>query len=142
MDGAFRVLQLVSAAMYSLGHGGNDAQKTMGIIAVLLYSQGMLGGEFHVPFWVVFSCHAAMGLGTLMGGWRIVKTMGRSITQLQPVHGFCAETGGAHYALRRDRPRHSRVHDAHDHRRDRRRRRDTRSRRCAGASPSGSSSLG
>jgi PiT family inorganic phosphate transporter len=95
VDRRFRVLQLVSAALYSLGHGGNDAQKTMGIIAVLLYSQGMLGGEFHVPFWVVISCQAAMALGTLMGGWRIVHTMGSRITHLKPIQGFCAETGGA-----------------------------------------------
>src|SRR5436190_22137795 len=80
VDRRFRVLQLFSAAMYSLGHGGNDAQKTMGIIAVLLYSQGMLQGEFHVPFWVVVTCQAAMGLGTLLGGWRIVKTLGSRIT--------------------------------------------------------------
>ena len=80
VDRRFRVLQLFSAAMYSLGHGGNDAQKTMGIIAVLLYSQGMLQGEFHVPFWVVITCQAAMGLGTLLGGWRIVKTLGSRIT--------------------------------------------------------------
>ena len=95
VDRRFRVLQLFSAGMYSLGHGGNDAQKTMGIIAVLLYSQGLLEGGFHVPFWVVITCQAAMGLGTLMGGWRIVKTMGSRITQLKPVQGFCAETGGA-----------------------------------------------
>ena len=91
----FRTLQFVSASLYSLGHGGNDAQKTMGIIAVLLYSQGHLGGEFHVPFWVVITCQAAMGLGTLFGGWRIVHTMGSQITRLTPVQGFCAETGGA-----------------------------------------------
>jgi PiT family inorganic phosphate transporter len=95
VDRRFRILQLFSAAMYSLGHGGNDAQKTMGIIAVLLYSQGMLGAQFHVPFWVVLSCQAAMGLGTLLGGWRIVHTMGSRITQLKPIQGFCAETGGA-----------------------------------------------
>jgi inorganic phosphate transporter, PiT family len=95
VDSTFRNLQFVSASLYSLGHGGNDAQKTMGIIAVLLYSQGHLGGEFHVPFWVVLSCQAAMGLGTLAGGWRIVKTMGSKITRLTPVQGFCAETGGA-----------------------------------------------
>jgi len=94
-DRTFRRLQLVSAACYSLGHGGNDAQKTMGIIAVLLYSQGLLGGEFYVPFWVVLSAQAAMGLGTLMGGWRIVHTMGSKITRLTPHQGFCAETGGA-----------------------------------------------
>jgi PiT family inorganic phosphate transporter len=94
-DGTFRGLQFVSASLYSLGHGGNDAQKTMGIIAVLLFSQGHLGAEFHVPFWVVITCQAAMGLGTLMGGWRIVKTMGSKITRLTPMQGFCAETGGA-----------------------------------------------
>lgn len=94
-DRTFRRLQLVSAALYSLGHGGNDAQKTMGIIAVLLFSQGMLGSEFHVPFWVVISCQAAMGLGTLLGGWRIVHTMGSKITRLTPHQGFSAETGGA-----------------------------------------------
>jgi PiT family inorganic phosphate transporter len=95
VDRYFRKLQLVSAALYSLGHGANDAQKTMGIIAVLLYSQGHLGGEFSVPFWVVLSCQAAMALGTLMGGWRIVRTMGLRITKLTPMQGFCAETGGA-----------------------------------------------
>ena len=95
-DRIFRRLQLMSAAAYSLGHGANDAQKTMGIIAVLLFSQGMLaGGEFYVPFWVVLSAQAAMGLGTLMGGWRIVHTMGSKITRLSPHQGFCAETGGA-----------------------------------------------
>jgi PiT family inorganic phosphate transporter len=95
VDRRFRVLQLFSASLYSLGHGGNDAQKTMGIIAVLLYSQGLLGGEFHVPFWVVISCQLAMALGTLLGGWRIVHTMGSRITALKPMQGFCAETGGA-----------------------------------------------
>jgi len=95
VDNAFRSLQLVSASLYSLGHGGNDAQKTMGIITVLLYSHGMLGKEFHIPFWVVISCQAAMGLGTLFGGWRIVHTMGSKITRLTPMQGFCAETGGA-----------------------------------------------
>jgi PiT family inorganic phosphate transporter len=95
VDRRFRVLQLASASLYSLGHGGNDAQKTMGIIAVLLFSQGLLGSEFHVPFWVVISCQAAMGLGTLLGGWRIVHTMGSRITHLKPIQGFCAETGSA-----------------------------------------------
>jgi PiT family inorganic phosphate transporter len=95
VDETFRSLQFVSASLYSLGHGGNDAQKTMGIITVLLYSQGYLGGEFHVPFWVMFSCYACMGLGTLVGGWRIVHTMGSRITRLRPFQGFCAETGGA-----------------------------------------------
>lgn len=95
VDSTFRILQFVSASLYSLGHGGNDAQKTMGIIAVLLYSQGYLGGSFHVPLWVVLSCQAAMALGTLFGGWRIVHTMGSKITKLNPMQGFCAETGGA-----------------------------------------------
>jgi PiT family inorganic phosphate transporter len=95
VDRAFRILQFVSASLYSLGHGGNDAQKTMGIIAVLLYSQGYLGSEFSVPFWVVLSCQASMALGTLMGGWRIVRTMGLRLTKLTPMQGFCAETGGA-----------------------------------------------
>ncbi|HEY4820729.1 MAG TPA: inorganic phosphate transporter, partial [Xanthobacteraceae bacterium] len=76
VDRKFRMMQFVSASLYSLGHGGNDAQKTMGIIAVLLYSQGYMGTNFHIPFWVVLSCQAAMGLGTFAGGWRIVKTMG------------------------------------------------------------------
>jgi PiT family inorganic phosphate transporter len=95
VDLVFRTLQFVSASLYSLGHGGNDAQKTMGIIAVLLFSQGSLGSEFYVPFWVVIVCQAAMGLGTLIGGWRIVHTMGSRITRLTPMQGFCAETGGA-----------------------------------------------
>src|SRR3954463_695985 len=95
VDRAFRILQFVSASLYSLGHGGNDAQKTMGIIAVLLYSQGHLGTSFSIPFWVVLSCQAAMALGTLMGGWRIVRAMGLRITKLTPMQGFCAETGGA-----------------------------------------------
>ena len=94
-DSTFRKLQFVSAAMFSLGHGGNDAQKTMGVIAVLLFSHGLSGPEFHVPFWVVISCQAALGLGTLFGGWRIVHTMGSKITRLSPQQGFCAETGGA-----------------------------------------------
>jgi PiT family inorganic phosphate transporter len=95
IDAWFRRGQLVSAALYSLGHGGNDAQKTMGIIAVLLYANGFLGETFYVPLWVVLACHLAMGLGTLSGGWRIVRTMGLRITKLKPVGGFCAETGGA-----------------------------------------------
>ena len=95
VDGWFRRGQLVSAALYSLGHGGNDAQKTMGIITVLLFTTGHLGETFYVPLWVVLACHAAIALGTLMGGWRIVRTMGLRITKLKPVGGFCAETGGA-----------------------------------------------
>jgi PiT family inorganic phosphate transporter len=94
-DKVFRKVQFVSASAYSLGHGGNDAQKTMGIIAVLLYSHGMLGSEFRVPFWVVITCQAAIALGTLFGGWRIVHTMGSKITRLTPMQGVCAETGGA-----------------------------------------------
>ena len=95
VDRVFRKLQLVSAALYSLGHGGNDAQKTMGIIAVLLFSRAPAGSEFVVPFWVVITCQAAIALGTLFGGWRIVHTMGSRITRLSPQQGFCAETGGA-----------------------------------------------
>jgi PiT family inorganic phosphate transporter len=95
VDRSFRGLQFISASLYSLGHGGNDAQKTMGIIAVLLFSQGYLGDTFVVPFWVVITCQTAMALGTLFGGWRIVHTMGSKITRLNPMQGFCAETGGA-----------------------------------------------
>jgi PiT family inorganic phosphate transporter len=95
VDSTFRILQFASASLYSLGHGANDAQKTMGIIAVLLFSHGVTGGAFSVPFWVVLSCQTAMALGTLCGGWRIVHTMGSKITRLSPQQGFCAETGGA-----------------------------------------------
>ncbi len=95
VDAMFRWLQFLSASLYSLGHGGNDAQKTMGIIAVLLYAHAGPGAEFQVPFWVVLACQTAMGLGTLFGGWRIVHTMGSRITRLTPMQGFCAETGGA-----------------------------------------------
>ena len=95
VDWLFRRLQLVSAAFYSLGHGTNDAQKTMGIIAILLFSSGYLGPEFYVPIWVILAAHTAIGLGSMAGGWRIVKTMGMRITQLRPVGGFCAETAGA-----------------------------------------------
>ncbi|MFM8860701.1 MAG: anion permease [Methylocystis sp.] len=95
VDRFFRTMQFVSASLYSLGHGGNDAQKTMGIIAVLLFAHGGHNGQFNVPFWVVISCQTAMGLGTLFGGWRIVHTMGSKITRLTPMQGFCAETGGA-----------------------------------------------
>ncbi len=91
----FNKLQFVSSSLYSLGHGGNDAQKTMGIIAVLLYANGYIHGEFHVPFWVVIACQIAMGLGTLFGGWRIVRTMGMGITRIRPSGGFCAQTSGA-----------------------------------------------
>ena len=95
VDGLFRRLQLLSAACYSLGHGTNDAQKTMGIISILLFSAGYLGSEFYVPFWVILAAHAAIGLGTFAGGWRIVKTMGMKLTKLRPIGGFCAETAGA-----------------------------------------------
>ena len=89
-----RRLQLLSAALYSLGHGGNDAQKTMGIIASLIYAAGWTK-TFHIPLWVVLSAHAAIALGTVSGGWRIVKTMGQKITKLRPIDGFCAETASA-----------------------------------------------
>ncbi len=95
VDHWFRKGQLLSAAAYSLGHGGNDAQKTMGIIAGLLFSAGYLGTEFHVPLWIVLTCHAAIALGTMSGGWRIVKTMGNKLSKLRPVDGFCAESGAA-----------------------------------------------
>jgi inorganic phosphate transporter, PiT family len=94
LDQTFRRLQLVSAGLYSLGHGGNDAQKTMGIITGLLVSSGLLA-KFEVPLWVILISHAAIALGTMFGGWRIVKTMGTKITKLQPLGGFCAETSGA-----------------------------------------------
>jgi PiT family inorganic phosphate transporter len=95
VDRVFRRGQLLSAAAYSLGHGTNDAQKTMGIIAVLLFSTGHLVGTFYVPFWVVMAAHASLALGTMAGGWRIVRTMGMRITKLRPVGGFSAETAGA-----------------------------------------------
>jgi PiT family inorganic phosphate transporter len=95
VDKLFRRGQLVSAAFYSLGHGGNDAQKTMGIIAGLLFSAGLLGTTFYIPLWVVLSCHAAIALGTIFGGWRIVKTLGQRVAKLRPVDGFCAEFGAA-----------------------------------------------
>ena len=95
VDTFFRKGQLVSAALYSLGHGGNDAQKTMGVIAGLLFSSGMLGKTFYIPLWVVLSCHAAIALGTMFGGWRIVKTLGQRIVKLRPIDGFCAETSAA-----------------------------------------------
>jgi inorganic phosphate transporter, PiT family len=96
VDNWFRRLQLVSAGLYSLGHGGNDAQKTIGIIWLLLVSAGMMSSTDKMPpNWVIWSCYLAIGLGTLFGGWRIVKTMGQRITKLKPVGGFCAETGGA-----------------------------------------------
>lgn len=95
VDNLFRGMQLLSSAIFSLGHGSNDAQKTMGIITVLLFTTGNLGTEFHVPTWVVFACYTAIALGTLAGGWKVIKTLGHSLTHLKPVQGFCAETAGA-----------------------------------------------
>jgi PiT family inorganic phosphate transporter len=95
IDVWFRRLQLVSAAFYSLSHGTNDAQKTMGVVAVLLYSTGYLGPEFYVPLWVILSCHFAIAMGTLMGGWKVIETLGMKMTKLKPVHGFSAETASA-----------------------------------------------
>lgn len=94
-DLIFRKLQLFSSALVSLGHGGNDAQKTMGIIAVLLFSADLLGPKFYVPWWVIILCNFVIALGTLFGGWRIIKTMGMKITKLKPVHGTCAEMAAA-----------------------------------------------
>jgi len=91
----FKKLQMVSAAIYSISHGMNDAQKTMGIIALVLFSAGYLGPVFHIPFWIVILCYTVIALGTMSGGWRIVKTMGTKITKLQPMGGFCAETAAA-----------------------------------------------
>ena len=91
----FNKLQFISSSLFSLGHGANDAQKTMGIITVLLFANGYLKGDFNVPFWVVISCQIAMGLGTLFGGWRIVRTMGMGITRIRPSGGFCAQTAGS-----------------------------------------------
>src|SRR5947207_11631974 len=95
VEPTFQWLQFAAASLISLGHGGNDAQKTMGIIAVLLFSQGYLGGNFYVPFWVVLICQATIALGTLVGGWRIVRTVGSKITRMTPVQGCCASAGGA-----------------------------------------------
>jgi PiT family inorganic phosphate transporter len=95
VDRWFRRMQLVSASLYSLGHGGNDAQKTIGIIWMLLIAASVPGAKEDAPAWVIVSCYVAIAAGTLVGGWRIVKTMGQKITKLKPVHGFCAETGGA-----------------------------------------------
>jgi len=95
VEPTFQWLQFAAASLISLGHGGNDAQKTMGIIAVLLFSQGHLGSEFYVPFWVVLTCQATIGLGTFAGGWRIVRTVGTKITRMTPVQGCCASAGGA-----------------------------------------------
>lgn len=95
VDRTFRIGQLISSAAYSLGHGTNDAQKTMGIIALVLYTGGFLGDTFYVPTWVILSAHLAIGMGTYLGGWKVVRTMGMKLTHLRPVGGFCAETSSA-----------------------------------------------
>ena len=95
VDSLFRVMQLFSSAIFSLGHGTNDAQKTMGIIAVLLFTTGKLGPEFHIPTWVIIAAYSSISLGTLAGGWKVIKTLGLSLTNLKPFQGFCAETAGA-----------------------------------------------
>ena len=115
----FRSLQLVSAAAFSLGHGSNDAQKTMGVILALLIAADRASTDAAVPLWVVLSSHAAIALGTLFGGWRIVRTMGTRLTRLQPMGGVCAERRRQHAVLR-VRQRDPRFHDPHDHGRDRR----------------------
>ena len=115
-EGTFQWLQFASASLISLGHGGNDAQKTMGIIAVLLFSQGQLGSDFFVPFWVVITCQAAMGLGTLVGGWRIVHTVGSKITRLTPVQGYLRRHGWRHHAICCDLSGHSSIDNTHRYR--------------------------
>ena len=123
VDNLFRRMQLVSAGLYSLGHGGNDAQKTIGIIWMLLIASGYAQANAAAPpSWVIWVCYIAIGLGTMFGGWRIVKTMGQRITKLKPVGGFCAETGGAMTLFLATGARHPGVDDAHHHRGDRRRR--------------------
>jgi PiT family inorganic phosphate transporter len=94
-DKLYRKLQLVSSAIYSLGHGMNDAQKTIGIIAILLYSKGLIDSSFNIPYWIIIMCYSVIATGTMFGGWRIVKTMGTKITKLQPIGGFSAEAGAA-----------------------------------------------
>ena len=147
VDRYFRKLQLVSAGLYSLGHGGNDAQKTMGIIAILAVQlrgpSGARPTDIHVTLWMVLSCHAAIALGTLSGGWRIVKTMGSKITKLKPVGGFCAETAAALTLFANSLPWHPRLDHAHHHGRDHGRRGACSGYRpCAGASPPVSSGHG
>ncbi|MDD4646411.1 MAG: inorganic phosphate transporter [Bacteroidales bacterium] len=95
VDAGFRVMQLLSSAVFSLGHGSNDAQKTIGIISILLFSTGQLGPEFYIPTWVIFASYSTIALGTLVGGKKVIKTLGTSLTHLKPVQGFCAETAGA-----------------------------------------------
>ena len=123
VEPTFQWLQFGAASLISLGHGGNDAQKTMGIIAVLLFSQGHLGGDFYVPFWVVITCQAAIGLGTLVGGWRIVHTVGSKITRMTPVPGLLRIRRRRHHAVCRHLPRHTGIDHAHSYWRDHRRRR-------------------
>ena len=94
-DKLYRKLQFISSAIYSLGHGMNDAQKTIGIIAVVLYSKGLIDSSFNIPYWIIIMCYSVIALGTMFGGWRIVKTMGTKITKLQPIGGFSAEAGAA-----------------------------------------------
>ena len=120
VDKWFRRLQLVSSAAYSMGHGGNDAQKTMGIIWLLLIANGVTTKD-HLPTWVVISCFLAIGIGTMFGGWRIVKTMGQRITKLKPVGGFAAECARFHHAVHGHVLRHSGFDHAHHHRRHHRR---------------------
>ncbi len=122
VDRWFRRLQLLSSAAFSLGHGGNDAQKTMGIIWLLLIAAGVTTKD-HLPYWVVACCFLAIGLGTLFGGWRIVKTMGQRITKLKPVGGFAAETRRRNFGRPRHLSRHTGIDHAHHHRRHHRRRR-------------------
>ena len=94
-DKLYRKLQFASSAVYSLGHGMNDAQKTIGIIAIVLYSKGLISSSFDIPYWIIILCYSVIALGTMFGGWRIVKTMGTKITKLQPIGGFSAEAGAA-----------------------------------------------
>ena len=117
VDHVFRKGQLVSAALYSLGHGGNDAQKTMGIIASLLFSAGLLGATFHIPLWIVLSCHAAIALGTMLGGWRVVKTMGQRVDQAQAGGRVLRRDRRGGHAVHRLGLRHPGEHHSHDHRR-------------------------
>ena len=133
VDFLFRKGQLLSAALYSLGHGTNNAQKTMGILALLFYTSiWKAGRKLRIPFWIVLICHAAMGLGTLLGGWRIVKTMGSKITKLDPFGGFCAESGGRRNAVRHRGDGHPRQHHPHHRRLDRRLRHQADQRRTLG----------
>ncbi len=143
LNRGFRRGQLVSAAAFSLGHGANDAQKTMGIILAVLIASGHLPKDSDVPLWVVLAAHTAIGLGTLTGGWRIVKTMGSKITRLQPAGGVAAETAAAATLFFTSRARHPRVDHAHHHRRHRRVWvQPAACQPCGGASPGASSGRG